>query len=394
MDGTRAEPDSRRRRRAVSLIASAVIVLTVVAAAYLFSTSTPKPNQPTSPSPSPVSALSYLVSYDFVNLSLGWALVRLGPQRAVRGFMLVPSDDGGQHWLQQFMATGTAAQGRIVAGLVRFFNPSNGFMGVSWDQFNLLYRTADGGLHWTMVGLPTTGVGTIVNTLSFSDSSHGWFLAQTSVGPNRLFNLYATDNGGDTWRQLADPPSDSITTTFRGPSEGWLGSTGIVPPHVYKSNDGGRTWQRRGLPRPTDVQPDASSWSTRVILLPDAGVLAFVAGGGTLVDYYELTSFDSGASWRYGSSRRSSSGFGGVLSFQDAQRWWAIDGTNLYKSPDAGQTWTLVSQELPNGMGACQIFDSMHAWARFDSEDRGLLRTDDGGLHWSRVTIPVPTSPG
>lgn len=366
-----------------------MIVLVVASAVYLYSELTSKPKL-TAPTVATISALNYLVSYDFVTAAVGWALVRTDPLGPVQGFQLFRTDDRGNHWRQQFIKQST--EDRINAGFIQFLDKTHGFMGVSWEELNELelYRTVDGGVHWVTVALPAARNRALIGSFSFSDSSHGWFFVRTSTGSTQQLNLYTTDNAGDSWQRLADPPSDSIGMAFRGPSEGWIGNSGVGQPHVYSSRDGGRSWQRHDLPRPSSGVPSGQSNSTSVNLLPGAGVVAFFSGGDSRPDYHELTSFDGGVSWKYVAPRPSGSSFGGVLSFQDALHWWAIDGTSLYKSPDAGQTWTLASNALPNGLHACQIFDSRHAWARVSAEERGLVRSDDGGRHWSRVTIPLP----
>ena len=66
------------------------------------------------------------------------------------------------------------------------------------------------------------------------------------------------------------------------------------------------------------------------------------------------------------------------------------EGAYLYKSGDAGQSWTVFAH-APRGLALIQILDSMHAWATAD-EGPGieLLFTSDGGAHWHPVDVPAP----
>jgi photosystem II stability/assembly factor-like uncharacterized protein len=72
-------------------------------------------------------------------------------------------------------------------------------------------------------------------------------------------------------------------------------------------------------------------------------------------------------------------------------RWWAIKGTALFKSADAGQTWKMVTNALADLQYIPHVLDSKHAWAlTIAVGGYGLALTDDGGLHWSRATVPPP----
>src|SRR5262249_50321795 len=68
-------------------------------------------------------------------------------------------------------------------------------------------------------------------------------------------------------------------------------------------------------------------------------------------------------------------------------------GDGVYKSTDAGETWTNMG--LPNAERITQIVVDPHAgdtvyacvpgklWS--DSPDRGLYKTSDGGKHWELI---------
>jgi photosystem II stability/assembly factor-like uncharacterized protein len=76
-------------------------------------------------------------------------------------------------------------------------------------------------------------------------------------------------------------------------------------------------------------------------------------------------------------------------------------GGDLYKSSDAGQTWTHVALQLDSWEYFPQPLDAQHAWAQLmvigplpsDMFHRltGLAMTSDGGVHWTRVRVPHPS---
>ena len=76
----------------------------------------------------------------------------------------------------------------------------------------------------------------------------------------------------------------------------------------------------------------------------------------------------------------------------DAERWWATVGERLYKSEDAGNTWTLASN-LPSGTQLLKVLDSRHVWAvSADPEIANLELTSDGGGRWTQLRAPLALS--
>jgi photosystem II stability/assembly factor-like uncharacterized protein len=370
------------------LIGLAVLVIGAASLTYLHPiTFQASPSSTSSASSSLVTKPGDVITYDFVSPSLGWALEVPRPSASGVGeFWIFRTVDGGNHWQRQLAGqpgssnhTSTYAGGTLS---LQFFDKMHGFIAVGYPI--QVYRTIDGGTHWNPVQLPDTQV----DLVTFSDSAHGWFLANTPASPNKKLGLYATGDGGDIWQQLPDPPFDSIRMIFRSPTEGWIGATGPGQPHVYFSADGGRSWRRRDLPEPPGTQDIA----TIVRLLPGVGVITAVSRSVTFE--YSYTTFDRGVSWK-AVPHRADEVFAGGESFEDALHWWVFDHGVLYKSADGGATWTPLAGPLENGqfwLYLVHVIDPSDAWAEVDiGEVSGLTLTHDGGLHWSRVGVPQTT---
>jgi len=173
--------------------------------------------------------------------------------------------------------------------------------------------------------------------------------------------------------------------TFRDGSEGWVGGGGTdVQPHVYATRNDGVSWRRLDLPRSTDASPDEPA-GTFVQLLPGHGVMVYVfqQGPGTA---YTYTTFDGGKSWTVLAVPPTPGGNLGPLAFEDATHWWMVFALELFKTADAGQTWTQVDAYVPGEVRQLQILDARHAWGLTGD---GLAFTSDGGTSWTRVKPPT-----
>ena len=290
--------------------------------------------------------------------------------------------DGAKHWKPQFQSESTFSG--LIPFSVRLFVAMRGFMTIG-SPVQQVYRTTDAGVHWDLLSLP---VSPRIDNVAFTDPGRGWLLASPTSTLDRRLDLYASSDAGNSWQRLPDPPSDAYTLSFRGPTEAWLGSIGPGPPHVYTSVDGAQSWQRHDLPAPSGGSWDAPPGQFQVAsaLLPATGVIVSVLCVCAQSGLFDLTSLDAGTNWRYVPPRN------GSVAYQDGMHWWAIDGTALFKSSNAGQTWAKVTDQRPDWHYLPHVLDSKHAWAELAASDGGgLALTNDGGLHWTRGTVPQAT---
>jgi photosystem II stability/assembly factor-like uncharacterized protein len=366
------------------MIALAVIVIVVGSVAYLHSTRM-SPSKTASPAARALLVTSDRVHFNFISPSVGWALdfSESLPQPVAGRFWVLRTLDGGRHWQTQL--TGQNGYSAFIGEPIQVFDRDHGFIfvGGSPDQ---IYRTSDGGAHWGSISLPPNRR---IERLAFSDPSNGWLLA----APNSTLsqrNLYATHDAGNSWQQLGDPPIDAAGLSVRRPTEAWMGSFGLGPPHVYVSSDASQSWQRHDLPAPGPSWDRTADYQVSSDLIPVAGVVvsAFLAStqSGAPPGPFYFTSADDGITWRRVQLPTDR------VAYQDSVHWWAIGGRVLLKSSDAGQTWIQVADNLPDGLSVPYILDSQHAWALLVVVGGfGLALTNDGGLHWTRANVPHPT---
>lgn len=394
-----------RGRRAVTLIAIALLATVVAGAAFLrpeLSGLARNAGLTALPSPTPEPPLlskRYFATYDFVTTSLGWALV--SEQTQSPRFWVFTTGDGARHWHVQLAGTAPVVPNGSLK--LRFFDDDHGMITLA-DPL-VIYSTTDGGAHWTPMKVPTY----VLASADFSDPQHGWIFGFTGTTQSLVSQLSYTADGGDSWSVLPQAPNYPIggrggtfsaNFVFRGPTEGWLGGAAAAPGRsvLYSSIDAGVTWQPHTLPldsRADQPNPKEFAAEISVYLIPGAGVIAQTTDDqGRTVGF---TSFDGGSSWRRLSPPPGETTFADFV-FQDTFHWWAMRYGTLFKSSDAGQSWTEVAQEMDEWDYLPGIIDAKHAWAQMQvvfpstnpPQGSGLAMSSDGGVHWTPVNVPQP----
>jgi photosystem II stability/assembly factor-like uncharacterized protein len=259
----------------------------------------------------------------------------------------------------------------------------------------------------------------------------GPFRASRTVGgvgvptrPNVFFvgvnngGVWKSDDYGHTWRPIFDEaPTGSVGDLAVSPSHPdviYVGSgEGLHRPDlgvgdgIFKSVDGGRTWQHMGLP---DVQQVG-----RIVVHPTNPEVVFVAGMGHPYGPNEergvFRTRDGGRTWDRVLYVDHNTGANQVeLDFTDpsivyASLWEHREGpwenasfsgpaSALYKSTDGGTTWRRLTGGLPGaGQGVGRInfglapSDPKRLYAMVMArEGRGVYRSDDAGDTWRLVS--------
>lgn len=170
--------------------------------------------------------------------------------------------------------------------------------------------------------------------LHFVDGQTGWLVSKLATSSNfSLGNLFKTEDGGRTWRQLSIPIGAAVR--FVDAQTGWTAG-GPGGNELYATRDGGQSWQRQEVA--------AGYYDLPTFTTAQDGVLPI-----TLADRVEFyTTQDQGQSWRLAAPLPLPGGVTpGVkvpVSVVDGQNWVAaVPGTNtLALTSDGGQTWRVV----------------------------------------------------
>ena len=226
--------------------------------------------------------------------------------------------------------------------------------------------------------------------------------------------VWKTIDGGGNWTPLFDKqpissigaiavaPSDH-NVIYAGTGEAAIRGNTTYGSGVFKSVDGGKTWENVGLKDSRQIGAVIVDPRNENVVLVAA--LGHAFGPNTERGIFRTS--DGGKTWTKVLSKDENTG--GIDAVFDphnpnivfASLWqarrqpWFFSsggpGSGLYRSEDNGVTWKrLESNGLPEGiLGKIGIAvsgaDSNRVYAIIEAKEGGLYRSDDAGQHWTRV---------
>jgi photosystem II stability/assembly factor-like uncharacterized protein len=119
-----------------------------------------------------------------------------------------------------------------------------------------VYVTSDGGAHWALT-FTNTDPNAFYDCMTFFNDRRGLALSDP---PNGKFRIIATDDGGNSWHVVPSagmPPALPGEAGFAASGEclvtdhgrrAWFGTGGAAQARVFRSDDGGTTWQVSATP--------------------------------------------------------------------------------------------------------------------------------------------------
>jgi photosystem II stability/assembly factor-like uncharacterized protein len=233
--------------------------------------------------------------------------------------------------------------------------------------------------------------------------------------------VWKTDDYGRTWTPIFDDqPTGSIGALAVAPSRPdtvYVGSgEGLQRPDLstgdglYKSTDGGRTWEHLGLREGQQigaiiVDPRDPERLFVAVLghpygpNPERGVFRSIDGGRTFekVLYKDENTGAIALAFDPKDSRTIYATLWAARQGPWENGAWQGPGSGLFKSTDGGTTWRQLTKGLPTfeqGLGRIGIAvapsDARRLYANVDSTQLGgVYRSDDAGESWRRVNDEV-----
>ena len=230
--------------------------------------------------------------------------------------------------------------------------------------------------------------------------------------------IFKSTDGGHHWQPVFDdqnvssvgalaiaPADDNVI--WAGTGETFIRSNISIGNGVYKSTDGGRTWQHMGLAKTGRIG--------RIIIDPRDPNIVFVAalghGYGPQAERGVYKTTDGGQTWRRVLFVDEHTGASDIAIDANNPRillagMWQIEiktwvrqsggpGSGLYLSEDAGETWQKISRGLPAGdLGKIAVgiapSDGERMYALIETAQHDfagvLFRSDNGGRSWRLIS--------
>jgi hypothetical protein len=269
------------------------------------------------------------------------------------------------------------------------------------------------GLTFRNIG-PAT-MGGRIDDLAVLETNPAVFYVAAATG-----GLWKTTNNGTTWETLFDDQDDvvSIGDIAIAPNDAntvWVGSgennnrqSQSWGNGIYKSTDGGKTFKNMGLA--------TSKIIARVIVDPVDHEVVYVAALGSVWgpggERGVYKTVDGGLTWQRVLNVNDDTGATELVMdpsnnkvlyaamYQRRRATWGFNGggpgSDIYKSSDAGRTWTKLTNGIPSGPLGRIGMDVYRAnpnivYARIEHEtESGTYRSDDAGLSWRKMSNVNP----
>ncbi len=273
-----------------------------------------------------------------------------------------------------------------------------------------------GGLAFREIG-PAIASGRIADFAVDPRNKNHYYVGVCSGG------VWETHNAGVTFSPIFDGEgSYSIGCLTISPSQPdivWVGSgesnsqrSVAYGDGIYKSVDGGSSWQNMGLKRSLHIG--------RIIVHPTNANVVWVAAEGPLWgpggDRGVYKTIDGGATWELVLEIDENTGVVDMVadprdpdviyaaSYQRRRHTWTLinggPGSGIHKTTDGGTTWTELSSGLPGtdmgriGLAIAQKSpDTVYAIVEAAKGKGGFFRTQNGGASWNKMSDYVAGSP-
>jgi photosystem II stability/assembly factor-like uncharacterized protein len=224
--------------------------------------------------------------------------------------------------------------------------------------------------------------------------------------------VWRSDNAGTTFEPVFDDHTQSIgairvdpsnpDTVWVGTGETWVRNSVSVGDGVYRTTDGGDTWEHLGL--------EATERIAKIEVHPDDPDTVYVCATGRLWSanpergVYRTT--DGGATWELILSVDEDTGcadldmdpqeprvlYAAMWQFRREPDYFTSGGpgSGLYRTTDGGASWTELTNGLPTGDKgriAIAVAPSRPAvvYATVEAAETALYRSDDLGASWVRT---------
>jgi len=236
-------------------------------------------------------------------------------------------------------------------------------------------------------------------------------------------SVWKTINAGTTWTPIFDDQASysigCVTIDPKNPLTVWIGTgennsqrSVAYGDGVYRSNDGGVSWENLGLKNSEHI--------AKILVDPRDSARVLVAAQGPLWapggDRGLYETVDGGKTWKAILTVDENTGITDVVrdprnpdvlyaaAYQRRRHVWTLidggPGSGIWKTQDGGETWKKLENGLPKeDMGRIGLAlapskpDVVYAVIEAANKAGGFFRSTDQGGSWEKRSSYVPTSP-
>lgn len=293
------------------------------------------------------------------------------------------------------------SDGTSLLGKVQFISPNEGWISVSSGG---LLHTINTGENWILrTPFPNETVWSLSDpdiNMCFINPTTGWLIKSFGTSEIDLHGVvvYKTSDGGDSWQRVVlsqNTPDDlGLQIQFVDSNNGWASiynfNTGEFT--FLKSSDGGDNWNQ--IPTST---PAFTGFFFNFVDANNGWAIS--AAPGFISPYTILHTTDGGINWTEQYSDNTA-GELNIIQFTDINNGWVVGQNNkILKTTNGGATWGKITNTGLNSdyNAKCVFFlDENNGWIGSRNENSSdyaiVLHTTNGGSSWEIQSTPSPES--
>lgn len=334
-----------------------------------------------------------IMSMSFVNASIGYV--------GGASQMLRKTVDGGQTWQNiQLPVNGNWDTAYYVMD-IQFINQNVGYVCGFFQLESKIWKTTDGGTTWAT---QSTGDANYIFELYFLDENTGF-----GYGGPTYTEVIKTTNGGASWYMVSQESYIAYSMYFITPQ---IGIYGCEQGRVYRTTDGGETWNYAICPSSVDIYSmqfiNANTGfgfgsGSVYVKTTDGGMNwdELIIPGGSIRQYYDAEATPNGtihAVGSFGTMIRTTNAGTTFLSqpyvtersisnikFVDVNTGYAVSGYgqgDILKTTNSGETWVSQVSTYTLPLYGISFIDAQTGYL---AGSINIKKTTNGGTNWVDV---------